>query len=101
MKIHKWVIMETFLEVYGVENLDAVGLPDDAPLGIPQHLPILAPLGRPTLEKRPALNQNRTFGAGFVKINYRPVGEKILSNKIRKSSGSIAESDDFICELFD
>ena len=47
--------METFLEVNGVEHLDAVGLPDDASLGIPQHLPILAPLGRPLLEKRPAL----------------------------------------------
>ena len=55
MEIHKRVIMETFLEVNGVEHLDAVGLPDDAPLGIPQHLPILAPLGRPLLEKRPAL----------------------------------------------
>ena len=47
--------METFLEVNGVEHLDAVGLPDDASLGITQHLPILAPLGRPLLEKRPAL----------------------------------------------
>ena len=47
--------METFLEVYGVENLDAVGLQDDAPLGIPQYLPILAPLGRTPLEQRPAL----------------------------------------------
>ena len=47
--------METFLEVNGVEHLDAVGLPDDAPLGIPQHLPILAPLGRPPLKQRPAL----------------------------------------------
>ena len=47
--------METFLEVNGVEHLDAVGFPDDAPLVIPQHLPILAPLGRPPLEQRPAL----------------------------------------------
>ena len=47
--------METFLEVNGVESLDAVGFPDDVPLGVPQHLPILAPLGRPLLEKRPAL----------------------------------------------
>ena len=47
--------MEAFLEVNGVEHLDAVGFPDDAPLGIPQYLPILAPLERPTLEQRPAL----------------------------------------------
>ena len=47
--------METFLEVNGVENLDAVGLSNDASLGIPQHLPILAPLGRTPLEQRPAL----------------------------------------------
>ena len=47
--------MEAFLEVYGVENLDAVGLPDDAPLWYPQHLSILAPLGRTPLEQRPAL----------------------------------------------
>ena len=47
--------METFFEVYGVEHLDAVGFPDDASLGIPQHLPILTPLGRTPLEQRPAL----------------------------------------------
>ena len=47
--------METFLEVNGVENLDAVGLPDDASLVVPQHLPIFAPLGRSPLEQRPAL----------------------------------------------
>ena len=47
--------MEIFLEVNGVESLDAVGLPDDVPLGVPQHLFILAPLGRIPLEQRPAL----------------------------------------------
>ena len=47
--------METFLEVDGVENLDAVGLSNDASLGVPQHLFILAPLGRIPLEQRPAL----------------------------------------------
>ena len=47
--------METFLEVNGVEHLDVVGLPDDASLGVPQHLSIFAPLGRPLLEQRPAL----------------------------------------------
>src|SRR5699024_139682 len=55
VKIHKAVIMETFLEVNGVESRDAVALSNDASLGIPQHLPILAPLGRTPLEKRPAL----------------------------------------------
>ena len=47
--------MEIFLEVNGVESLDAVGPPDDASLGVPQHLFILAPLGRIPLEQRPAL----------------------------------------------
>ena len=47
--------METFLEVNGVENLDAVGLSNDASLVVPQHLSILAPLGRTPLEQRPAL----------------------------------------------
>ena len=47
--------METFLEVNGVEHLDAVELPDDAPLGVSQQLPILAPLGRSPLKQRSAL----------------------------------------------
>ena len=55
VEIHKGVIMETFLEVNGVEHLDAVGLPDDASLVVQQHLSILAPLGRPPLKQRPAL----------------------------------------------
>ena len=55
VKIHKGVIMETFLEVNGVEHLDAVGLSNDASLGVPQHFTILAPLGRIPLEQRPAL----------------------------------------------
>ena len=47
--------METFLEVNGVESLDAVGFTDHAPFGVPQHFTILAPLGRIPLEQRPAL----------------------------------------------
>ena len=47
--------MKTFLEINGVEHLDAVVFPDDASLGVPQHLPILTTLGRTPLEKRPAL----------------------------------------------
>ena len=47
--------MKIFLEVNDVEDLDVVGFSNDATLGVPQHLPILAPLGRIPLEQRPAL----------------------------------------------
>ena len=47
------------------------------------------------------MDGNSDVGAGFVKINYRPVGKKLLSNIIRKASVSADEMDAFICKIFE
>ena len=77
MDIAEGVIVHRLLEVDGVQHLDLVRLVDDLAVLVLHRLAVLAQLGRTPLEHLAALHQDGALGAGFVKINYRLVGEKM------------------------
>ena len=53
--------MHGLAEVDGVENLGAVRLINHLPLGVPQRLSMLVPLGRAALEQPAAFHQDGAF----------------------------------------
>ena len=60
--------MHGLAEVDGVENLDAVRFINHLPLGVPQRLSMLVPLGCVALEQIAAFHQDGALGEDVVKI---------------------------------
>ena len=65
MDVGKGIVVVGFLEVYGVQHLDSVGLIDDLSVLIPDRPSLIVQLGRAALEGLAALNQNAAFWVGY------------------------------------